>query len=76
MMQAPDRAQAKRFADILRRELNEVNEKVVAAEVEWHLRCEAEGYIDPPKRLVLIRERVADLERMLNALGARFPRTV
>jgi hypothetical protein len=76
MMQAPDRAQAKRFADILRRELNEVNEKVVAAEVEWHLRCEAEGYTDPPKRLVLIRERVADLERMLNALGARFPRTV
>jgi hypothetical protein len=76
MMQAPDRAQAKRFADILRRELNEMNEKVVAAEVEWHLRCEAEGYTDPPKRLVLIRERVADLERMLNALGARFPRTV
>jgi hypothetical protein len=76
MMQAPDRAQAKRFADILRRELNEMNEKVVAAEVEWHLRCEAEGYTDPPKRLVLIRERVADLERMLKALGARFPRTV
>jgi hypothetical protein len=53
-----------------------MNEKVVAAEVEWHLRCESEGYVDPPKRLVLIRERATDLERMLKALSARFPRTV
>lgn len=76
MTQRPDRAQAKHFANILRRELNELNEKVVAAEVEWHLRCESEGYVDPPKRLVLIRERTAELERMLKALSARFPRTV
>lgn len=75
MTQAPDRAQARRFANILRRELNEMNEKLVAAEVEWHLRCESEGHIDPPKRLTVVRERVTDLERMLEALSARFPRT-
>jgi hypothetical protein len=74
--QASERAQAKRFAKILRRELAEMSEKVVAAEVEWHLRCEAEGYVEPPERLVIVRERVAEVERMLKALSARFPRTV
>jgi hypothetical protein len=72
---ASERAQAKRFAKILRRELNEMNEKLVAAEVEWHLRCESEGYVDPPGRLILARERVAEVERMLKALSTRFPRT-
>jgi hypothetical protein len=72
--QDSERAQAKRFAKILRSELNEMNEKLVAAEVEWHLRCESEGAGDPPQRLVAIRERVAEVERMLKALRARFPR--
>jgi hypothetical protein len=76
MTQAPDRAQAKRFANILRRELAEISEKVVAAEVGWHLQCESEGYTDPPRRLVVVRERVNDLVRMLKALSLRFPRTV
>jgi hypothetical protein len=70
-----ERAQAKRFAKILRRELTEMNEKLVAAEVEWHLRCESEGYVEPPERLVAVRERVTEVERMLNALSARFRRT-
>jgi hypothetical protein len=39
---SPDRAQAKQFAKILRRELAELSENVVAAEVEWHLRCESD----------------------------------
>jgi hypothetical protein len=69
-----ERAQAKRFAKILRRELTELNEKLVAAEVEWHLRCESEGDVDPPQRLVIVRERVTEIERMLKALSARFPR--
>ncbi|HTQ21338.1 hypothetical protein [Mycobacterium sp.] len=69
-----ERAQAKRFAKILRRELTEMNEKLVAAEVEWHLRCESEGEGEPPQRLVAARERVAELERMLKALRTRFPR--
>ena len=34
LTQDSERAQAKRFAKILRRELNEMNEKLVAAEVE------------------------------------------
>lgn len=70
-----EKAQAKHFAKILRGELANMNEKVVAAEVEWHLRCEAEGYTDPPGRLVVVRERVKEVERMLKALSARFPRT-
>jgi hypothetical protein len=70
-----ERAQAKRFAKILRRELSEMSEKLVAAEVEWHLRCESEGYVDPPERLAIVRKRVTEVEGMLNALSARFPRT-
>jgi hypothetical protein len=52
LTQPSERAQAKSFAKILRREVAEMSEKVVAAEVEWHLRCEAEGHTDPPERLV------------------------
>jgi hypothetical protein len=69
-----EKAQAKRFAKILRAELANINEKVVTAEVEWHLRCESEGYVDPPERLVTVQGRIADIERMLKALSARFPR--
>src|ERR1700740_1165416 len=74
-IQPSERAQAKSFAKMLRLELAEMSEKVVAAEVEWHLRCEAGGYTDPPERLVVVRERVNEVERMLKALSARFPRT-
>jgi hypothetical protein len=70
-----DRSQAKRFAKILRSDLAEMREKVIAAEVDWHLHCEAEGYTDPPQRLTVARERINEVERMLKALGARFPRT-
>jgi hypothetical protein len=74
LTQPSERAQAKRFAKMLRREVAEMSEKVIAAEVEWHLRCEAEGYVDPPKRLTTVRERITEVERMLRALSARFPR--
>jgi hypothetical protein len=72
--QPSERAQAKHFAKILRREVAEMSEKVIAAEVEWHLRSEAEGYVDPPQRLATVRERITEAERMLRALSARFPR--
>ena len=73
--QPSERAQAKRFAKMLRRELTEMSEKVLAAEVEWHPRCESEGYVDPPERLAQVRERMTEIERMLKALKSRFPRT-
>lgn len=72
---AAERAQAKRFAKVLRRELNEINEKLVALEVDWHLHCESEVDVEPPQRLVVARQRVTKIERMLKALTARFPRT-
>jgi hypothetical protein len=68
-------AQAKRFSEMLRRELAELTEKLVAAEARWLRRCELGGYVDPPERVAMVRRRVADLEGMLKALGARFPRT-
>jgi hypothetical protein len=73
--QQSERAQAKRFSEMLRRELAEMTEKLVAAEGRWLRRCEASGYIDPPARVALVRRRVTELEGMLKALGIRFPRT-
>jgi hypothetical protein len=73
--QQSERAQAKRFSELLRRELTELTEKLVVAEARWLRRCEARGYVDPPERIALVRRRVTDLEGMLKALGARFPRT-
>ena len=73
--QQSERAQAKRFSEMLRRELVELTEKLVAAEARWHRRCELGGYVDPPERVAMVRRRVADLEGMLKALAARFPRT-
>jgi hypothetical protein len=70
-----ERAQAMRFAEMLRRELTELTEKLVVAEARWLRRCESGGYVDPPERVALIRRRVTDLEGMLKALRARFPRT-
>jgi RNA polymerase-binding transcription factor DksA len=72
--QQSERAQAKRFSERLRRELAEMTEKLVAAEAHWLRRCESIGYSDPPARLAAFRRRVADLEGMLKALSARFPR--
>ena len=43
------------FAEILRREIAAMSKKVAKAEVEWQRRCESEGYIDPPERLVVVR---------------------
>ena len=73
--QQSERAQAKRFSEMLRREIAELSENLVAAEARWHRRCESGGYVDPPERIALVRRRVTDLEGMLKALGARFPRT-
>ena len=70
-----ERAQAKLFAEILRREVTAMSKEVARAEIKWQRRCESEGCVDPPERLVVVRERVDEVERMLKALSARFPRT-
>lgn len=49
--------------------------KLSNAESEWQRRCESEGYVDPPERLAVVRERITEARRMLAALNARFPRS-
>ena len=73
--QQSERAQAKRFSDMVGQELAGLTEKLVAAEVRWHRRCDSSGYVDPPERIALVRRRVTELEGMIKALGIRFPRT-
>lgn len=70
-----ERVQAQLFAKMLRREIATMKRKVTNAESAWQRRCESEGYADPPERLVVVRERIAEARRMLNALNARFPRS-
>ena len=69
-----EQAQAQLFAKILRREVATLNKKVTNGESDWQRRCESEGYVDPPERLAVIRERIAEAKNMLAALNARFPR--
>jgi hypothetical protein len=69
-----ERVQAQLFAKLLRRDIEAMKRKVVKAESAWQKRCESEGYVEPPKRLLVVRERLTEARRMLSALNARFPR--
>jgi hypothetical protein len=68
-----ERAQAQLFARALRHDIASLTRKITKAESAWERRCESEGYVDPPKRLVIVRERLSEMRRMLSALNARFP---
>jgi hypothetical protein len=70
-----ERAQAQLFARTLRHDIASLKRKMTKAESAWERRCESEGYVDPPKRLVIVRERLSEMRRMLSALNARFPRS-
>jgi hypothetical protein len=70
-----ERAQAQLFARALRRDIASLKRKITTAESAWERRCESEGYVEPPKRLVIVRERLTEMRRMLSALNARFPRS-
>jgi hypothetical protein len=70
-----ERAQAQLFARALRHDIASMKRKITKAESAWERRCESEGYVDPPKRLVIVRERLSEACRMLSALNARFPQS-
>ncbi len=74
LTQPCERAQAQLFAKMLRREIAAMKRNVTNAESEWQRRCQCEGYVEPPERLALVRERLTEARRMLAALNARFPR--
>jgi hypothetical protein len=69
-----ERAQAAVFAGLLRRDIASMKRKVSKADAAWERRCASDGYSDPPKRLVVVRERLVEARRMLSALNVRFPR--
>jgi hypothetical protein len=69
----PERAQARLFIGILRREIAELKAKAADVESAWRRQCESDGYVDPPEQLAAVRERIAEARRMLNALNSRFP---
>jgi len=74
LTQPCERAQAQHFAEILRREISTMKKNVTNAESAWKRRCESDGYVDPPERLAVVRDRIAEAKRMLKALNARFLR--
>ena len=74
LAQPPERVQAELFAELLRCEIAAMKKTVRNAKSEWRRRCESDGYVDPPERLALMRERITEARRMLNALNARVPR--
>jgi hypothetical protein len=72
--QSAERVQASLFAALLRGEIAAMNKNVTKAEADWRRRCAAEGDVDPPERLVIVRQRMEEAVRMLDALNARYPR--
>jgi hypothetical protein len=70
-----ERAQAQLFAGLLRRDIASMKRKIILAESVWERRCESGGHLDPPKRLIIVRERLIEARRMLSALNTRFPRS-
>jgi hypothetical protein len=74
LSQPAERVQASLFAALLRSEVATMSKSVAKAETEWRARCDAEGYVDPPDRLGVVRERIEEAVRMLDALNTRFPR--
>jgi hypothetical protein len=54
-------------------EIATMKKKATNVESEWQHRCESEGYVDPPERLAVIEERIAEAKSMLAALNTRFP---
>ena len=75
LTQPSERVQAQLFAKMLRHEITAMKRKVSNAESDWQRRCESEGYVDPPERLAVVRERITEARKMLTALNARFPRS-
>jgi hypothetical protein len=73
MTRSCERAQAQLFADILRQEVAQMRKSIAKAESQWRHRCEVEGDVDPPQRLTLVRRRMEEAVKMLDALNARFP---
>jgi len=68
-------AQARMFDDLLQGEIAELEQLVASMEQRWLRRCER-GIDDenrPPEGLVRMRGRVAEAQRLLDALRDRFP---
>ena len=72
MTRSREHAQAQLFADILRQEVAQMSKSIAKAESKWRCRCEVEGDVDPPQRLALVRGRMEEAVKMLDALHARF----
>ena len=72
MTRSREHAQAQLFADILRQEVVQMSKSVAKAESQLRRRCEVEGDVDPPQRLALVRGRMEEAVKMLDALNARF----
>ncbi len=74
LTQPAERVQAQLFAEILGHQVVEMSQKVETGETKWRSRCETGGYVDPPERLMVVRDRIEEVQKMLQALDARFLR--
>jgi hypothetical protein len=74
LTQPSERAQAELFADVLRHEIATMSAKIAKAEADWHRRCQAKGYVEPPVRIAVVLGRIEEATRMLAAIDERFLR--
>jgi len=70
---ANDAAQARLFSEILQTEIAELEHLIATAEARWTTRCDA-GWGNPrtPEPVLRLREKLAEVQRLLLGLQARF----
>ena len=72
-IRAGDAAQADVFSGLLRAEIADLAELITIAEARWMTRCDA-GWGNPrtPEPVLRLREKMAEVQRLLDALRTRF----
>lgn len=72
-MRVGDAAQADVFSALLRAEMADLAGLIAVAQARWMTRCDA-GWGNPrtPEPVLRLREKMAEVQRLLDALRTRF----
>jgi hypothetical protein len=70
-----DVAQSRLFAELLRSDIDELEERAATVERRWQRRCEHKSneVATPPHELRQLRQLILEARRLLHALHTRFP---
>ncbi|QYL15397.1 hypothetical protein [Mycolicibacterium pallens] len=68
-----DAAQARRFAELMQDEIDDLEDLIAVAQDRWTSRCDAGwGAARTPEPVLRLREKLKEVRRLQEALRARF----